>query len=53
MTYKVTETVTMEKIVEARDETEARSKAYEQLPDYETAGWELINSEGPYIEEDK
>ena len=56
MTIKVTETVTISKEVEincSKDpldgevELKAREAAYEELPDYDAAGWELEDSEGP------
>jgi hypothetical protein len=49
--YQVTETVTIQRFVVAKDEEDARRIAYSGLPDYEDAGWDLIGSEGPKIEE--
>jgi hypothetical protein len=40
----VTETIVIQKKVEAKNEEQAREKAYKKLPDYEAAGWEIINS---------
>ena len=41
-TYLVTETIIVRKEVRARNEEQAREKAYKKLPDYEAAGWELV-----------
>jgi len=49
--YSITETVTIRKVVATMDEEGARSLAYQRLPDYEKAGWELVGSEGPDIKE--
>lgn len=47
--YTVTETITIQKEVEVPLKEDARTTAYEELPDFESAGWTLIDSQGPQI----
>jgi hypothetical protein len=49
--FKVTETITIQTYVTAKNEDQARTAAYKRLPDYSAAGWDLIGSEGPEIKE--
>jgi len=41
-TYLVTETIIVRKEVRAKNEEQAREIAYKKLPDYEAAGWDLV-----------
>ena len=47
--YVVTETITIQKTVEAESKDNARDVAYMELPNYEKAGWDLIDSLGPNV----